>query len=118
MGYRGLALATSIASLVNASLCITLLRAHLDGIGGRSLIRACGKVVVAAVTMMAGVAVTRAALPVGAGHVSSLAQGVSLLAMMGVGITVLVITSHLLGIEELDVLASTVRRKFATLRNR
>jgi putative peptidoglycan lipid II flippase len=116
MGFRGLALATSIAALVNASLCVTLLRASLEGIGGRSLMRALGKVVLAAAAMTLGVAGTRAMLPVHASHVGTLAQGVSLLGMIGVGIAALVGTAHLLRIEELGVITSTISARLTRLR--
>jgi len=53
MGFSGLALATSIAALVNGTLCVVMLRAQLDGIGGRALIVSLLKVAAASAAMSA-----------------------------------------------------------------
>lgn len=111
IGYLGLALATSVASLVNASLCIILLRARLGGIGGRSLVPAVGKVAIAAAAMSLTVVGARLLLPAAAPHDGTLHQGMALVAMIGAGVLALAGTASLLGIEELSVVAATLRRK-------
>ncbi len=111
MGYLGLALATSIAALVNASLCLLLLRAHLQGLGGRLLAPALLKVVVAAAVMALAVIGARAALPSSLLQGGTASQGMALLAMIGTGLLCLVGTAHVLRIEELDVVGAMIRRK-------
>ncbi|MFN7982291.1 MAG: murein biosynthesis integral membrane protein MurJ [Vicinamibacterales bacterium] len=111
MGYLGLALATSVAALVNASLCLYLLRAELQGLGGRLLAPALAKVVAAAAVMALAVLGSRAVLPASMLHGGTANQGVALLVMIGCGILCLIGTAHLLNIEELDVVSSMIRRK-------
>ncbi len=51
MGFRGLALGTSIAALFNAVVLIVLLRRSLDGIEGRRIIGSLGKITAASLVM-------------------------------------------------------------------
>jgi putative peptidoglycan lipid II flippase len=51
MGYRGLALGTSITALVNASMQVWLLRRELNGLEGRRIAASVARVVVAAAVM-------------------------------------------------------------------
>jgi putative peptidoglycan lipid II flippase len=51
MGYRGLALGTSIAALCNAVLLIVLLRRSLGGIEGTRMISSLGRIAVASLVM-------------------------------------------------------------------
>ncbi len=50
-GYRGLALGTSIAALLNAATLMVLLRQHLDGINGASILRSFVKICAASAVM-------------------------------------------------------------------
>ena len=118
LGFTGLALSTSIAALVNASMCVALLRGPLNGVGGRALMFALGKVLVASAAMIAAVTLTRWALPSSATHVGTLRQAGSLLMMIAVGVAALMGSAHLLRIEELDVVASAIRRTLSGLRKR
>ena len=115
MGFTGLAISTSIAALVNASLCVTLLRAHLDGVGGRALASALWKVLLASAAMIAAIFLTRVAISSGATHLGTLRQVGSLVTLIGIGVAVLMGSAHLLRIEELDVVMSAVRRKLPGL---
>jgi len=117
MGYLGLALATSVAALVNASLCLFLLRAQLQGLGGRLLAPALAKVVAAAAVMALAVVASRAVLPASLLQGGTASQGIALLVMIGSGLLCLVGTAHLLGIEELDVVGTMVRRKLTGRRD-
>ena len=116
LGFTGLALSTSIAALVNASMCVALLRGPLNGVGGRALMFSLGKVLVASAAMIAAVTLTRWALPSSATHVGTLRQAGSLLMMIAVGVAALMGSAHLLRIEELDVVASAIRRTLSGLR--
>jgi putative peptidoglycan lipid II flippase len=51
MGYRGLALGTSIAALFNAGTLFFLLRAHLDGLNGAHLLSSVLRVTLASLVM-------------------------------------------------------------------
>jgi putative peptidoglycan lipid II flippase len=51
MGYRGLALGTSIAALFNAGTLLFLLRAHLDGLNGAHLLSSVLRVTLASLVM-------------------------------------------------------------------
>jgi putative peptidoglycan lipid II flippase len=59
MGFRGLALSTSLAALANGALLMLLLRRHLDGIGGSRLAVAFAKITLASLGMAAAVTVVR-----------------------------------------------------------
>jgi putative peptidoglycan lipid II flippase len=59
MGFRGLALGTSLAALVNGALLMLLLRRHLDGIGETRLAVAFSKITLASLAMAAVVTVVR-----------------------------------------------------------
>jgi putative peptidoglycan lipid II flippase len=53
LGFRGLALATSLVAVGNAAMLIWLLRRRLDGLGGRRLAVVFVKIVIAAIVMAA-----------------------------------------------------------------
>jgi putative peptidoglycan lipid II flippase len=59
IGFRGLALGTSLAALVNGALLMLLLRRHLDGIGETRLAVAFSKITLASLAMAAVVTVVR-----------------------------------------------------------
>jgi putative peptidoglycan lipid II flippase len=118
MGFGGLALATSIAALVNATMCLLLLRAQLGGIGGTRLIVASVKVAVAS-AVMSGAAVTVNRMLYGfASRGGALSQGAALLAAIAAGLTALVISARLLKIEECDWMVAEVRLRVQKLLDR
>ena len=114
IGYRGLALGTSIAALVNAGLLYYFLRRRLGGLETRQLLVAFAKVSVAAGLMGIAVPGIHAALleswP-GAGLVARL---VRVAASIGGGLLVLAGCARLLRIREWD---DTVRHVVARLRS-
>jgi putative peptidoglycan lipid II flippase len=101
LGFAGLALATSCAALVNAGLCVLVLRSHLDGLGGRPLAVTTLKVLVAAAVMSAVVAaVNHVAAPVGHAGLARQAASLGLVILSGVG--ALALAARALGIEAFD----------------
>lgn len=109
MGFSGLALATSLAALVNAALCLVLLRGQLDGLGGRMLVTAFLKIVTASAAMTAAVvAVNRALSGIAAGS-SAMVQALTLGASIGAGLVVLAGAAHVLRIEEFASLVAGAR---------
>jgi putative peptidoglycan lipid II flippase len=111
LGYRGLALGTSLTALVNAGVLLILLRNRLGGIGGRYL---AGVLVrqLAAGTMMASAAWTvehqlSLRLPGQGLGVQIVRVGVAI----GAGLAVLALASRALGVSELsDILDMLLRR--------
>lgn len=111
MGFRGLALATSVAALANATLCVWLLRDQLGGIGGRHLAGTCAKVLVAAATMSAVVFAVNRSLHGASASGSTLGQAAALVATIVAGLVALGVTARVLGIDELDTLYAEARRR-------
>ena len=112
MGFRGLALGTSIAALFNAVLLMVLLRRRLGGIeGGRiagSLLRIVAASAIMGVAAVAADAAGARWLP-GSGL---LLQIVRLAAVMAVAVAVLAGAAHLLRIREFRQGVAMVARKF------
>lgn len=118
MGFGGLALATSTAALLNATLCVWLLRAELGGINGRHLMPVLLKVTTAAAAMTAVVVgVNRALAPVVSGS-GTVGIGLALLATISAGLITLLVAARLLGIEEVSTLAEEARRRVQKLLDR
>jgi putative peptidoglycan lipid II flippase len=114
MGYRGLALGTAIAALVNALSLLVLLGRRLDGLDGRQVGAAFVKILIASVVMGIAAFFT-------AGWLANALPGVSwqwrtlrVCGAIGAGLIALVASARLLGIDELTVamnrLLRTVRR--------
>lgn len=115
LGFTGLALATSLAALVNATLCLLLLRDQLDGIGGRPLITAFAKVAVASAAMSAAVLGVNRSLRGTVENGGTLTQAATLLAAIGAGLVVLAIAARLLRIEEFAMFTAAARTRFRKL---
>jgi putative peptidoglycan lipid II flippase len=115
MGYRGLALGTSIAALVNAAALIILLRRRLGGLEERRVLTSFTKITAASLAMgVAAALVDRVSaqwLP-GAGL---LPQVIRLAAAIAAAVAVLAGAAHLLHIDEFRrgtaLLRSRVRRR-------
>ena len=111
LGYRGLALGTALAAILNAGLLMYLLRGRIGGIDGRRVTIALAKIAVASGVM--------AVASIWAEHAVRLAfPGIGLVprllhvsAGIGTGVVALVLAAKLLRIEEFDqALAAVVRR--------
>ena len=113
MGYRGLALGTSIAALVNAGLLLYFLRRRLGGLDTRRLLVAFAKIAVAAGVMGAAVAGIHAALLDAWPGAALAARLVRVAASIGGGLLVLAACARLLRIREWD---DALRQVFARLR--
>jgi len=115
MGYRGLALGTAIAALFNASVLLWLLRSRLNGIDGRRVALAFGKIAVAsaimAVAAWAGERALHAAWP-GSSTLWRLARLTTVIAL---ALGVLAAASRVLRIHEFN---EALRAVFARLAGR
>jgi len=114
MGYRGLALGTSIAALFNATLLMFLLRRRLDGIEGGRVTASLVRIVVASAVMgAAAIGVNRAAaawLP----GTALLAQIIRLSVTIAAAMGVLSAAAYVLHIREFREGMALVTRRFRT----
>jgi putative peptidoglycan lipid II flippase len=111
LGFRGLALATSIAAVVNGGLLLVLLRGVLGHLDSRQLLTALLKVTLAALVMAAAVVgVQQAASPLFAGGTWLQAAGVGL--AIATGLVTLGVCARLLAIAEFDELWRLVLARF------
>jgi putative peptidoglycan lipid II flippase len=110
MGFRGLALGTSIAAISNGSVLLIMLGRHLGGIDGKRLVATTTKIVMAASVMgLVAVAVERlmAAL-VPSMHV--MAQAARLTTVIGAALVALAAAASILRIREFDDVVQSARR--------
>lgn len=116
IGYRGLALGTSIAAIVNGGLLLWLLRRRLGGIEGARLATSLAKITAAAIVM--GLATwgaertLRAAVP--GMHVAG--QILRLAGAMAVAFATLAASAHLLRIAEFGEALATVTARWRARR--
>jgi len=102
LGFRGLALGTSLAALANAAVLLAFLRRDLGGVNGRRLLMAFLKVSIASLAMaVAAWLVYRALENILAGS-GVAAQAARLFGAITSGILVLVASARILRLEELD----------------
>jgi putative peptidoglycan lipid II flippase len=111
LGYRGLALGTALAALLNAGLLMYLLRGRIGGIDGRRVTGAFVKIAVASAVMAVAAIwaeqTVRLALP-GTGLVPRVLH---VMTGIGTGVVTLVATAKLLRVQEFDqAMAAVVRR--------
>lgn len=100
MGYRGLALGTSITALLNAALQLWLLRQHLQGIDGRRIASTFGRILIASAVMGAAAWGTEMALSSVAGGGELMLRLVRVAGAIGVALLVLAATAHILNVRE------------------
>jgi putative peptidoglycan lipid II flippase len=115
IGFAGLALGTSIASIANAAILLTLLRRRLGGLDGTHLAATVAKVTAAAALMAAAAAGIHAA----AAHVVPgahlMAQMARLSAAIGGGLAVLGGAAMALHLEEFEEVRTRVARRVRML---
>lgn len=102
LGFRGLALGTSIAALANGGVLLILMRRHLHGIGGARLLASATKVLLASIGMAIvawGVERTLSETIPGNGLVL---QAGRLTASIGAGLVALALSSKVLRLPEFD----------------
>jgi putative peptidoglycan lipid II flippase len=111
IGYRGLALGTSIAAIVNAATLMYLLHRRLDGVEGRRLAWSLARVLLASLAMAAAAVATYGALETAVPGAGLAAQMARLTTTIGVALAVLAAAAHLLGVRELRNALSLATRR-------
>ena len=111
MGFRGLALGTSLAALANGVVLVVLLHRRLDGIEERRLGIALLKVTVASVLMVAGALGTGRLMLALAPSPHFLSRLLGLGASIGVALLVLGAAAKALRMEEFDEAVAAVRSR-------
>lgn len=117
MGFAGLALATSLAAILNAALCLGLLRRQLDGLGLAQLGALLAKVGVASAVMSAVVAGVNRSLSTWAAGGTG-AQAVALVTVIGAGMIGLGVTARLLRIAPFEEMLTQLRTRAQKLLDR
>ena len=117
LGFRGLALGTSLAALANGGLLMLLLRRRLDGIGGGRLAVAFAKIVAASLVMAAVVSVVEPGAEAVAAGDSVAAQSIRLMLEIGSGLGALAGAARVLAIAEFREAATMVRARLAGWRD-
>jgi putative peptidoglycan lipid II flippase len=102
LGFRGLALGTSLTALLNAAVQLWLLRREIHGIEGGQIARSFARVAVASILMAGAVWATAEALTRWLPGDALGLQIVRLAAEIGVGLLTLAVSAHLLQIPEFD----------------
>jgi putative peptidoglycan lipid II flippase len=111
LGYRGLALGTSVAALFNAGTLLYLLRSHLNGLDEGRLLGAVARIALASAAMGVTAAVSHAFLEARFASPAFLAQALRLGIAIGLAVLVLAAAAWLLRIREFsDGLALVTRR--------
>jgi putative peptidoglycan lipid II flippase len=118
MGFRGLALGTSIAAIAHAAILVSLLRGRLQGIDGMRLLRLFVKIGVASGVMAAVAAPVHSALAQGVAGSGVLVQSVRLGAAIILGLLALAAGAKLLAIAEFTEALTVMRLQVRKLLDR
>lgn len=114
LGFRGLALGTTVAAIAHAGILLWLLRGRIGRIGGREHLRVFARITLASIAMGAAAWETQHVLEsIVAGH-STVVRAVRVFTSIGIGIAVLVASAHLLHIEEFKEALRRVTARFGT----
>jgi putative peptidoglycan lipid II flippase len=111
LGYRGLALGTSLAALFNATMLLVLLRRHLDGLDEGRVLRALAKIVTASAIMGVTAYLVELALSEAVPGASVATQAIRLGITIGASLGVLAGAAYLLRIREFHDSLGLVLRK-------
>jgi len=111
IGYQGLALGTSVAALANALVLLTVLNRRLGGLNIKQIITTGVKIAIASLLMGAAATLTHSWLLLSWVSDNFLTRFGSITISIGVGLIVLVLTSRLLQLTELDQAWQQLRRK-------
>jgi putative peptidoglycan lipid II flippase len=111
MGYRGLALGTSIAALFNATTLLFLLRSNLHGLNGGQLLSSVSRIAVASVAMGAAAFASLRALELWLPGDAEFIQIVRLAITIGFALAVLAGSAWLLRIREFNQGVALVTRR-------
>jgi putative peptidoglycan lipid II flippase len=122
LGFRGLALGTAVASIVNALVLLWLLRKRLDGLDDRRVGTALAKILAASMAMGIAASGTNRALqsmlPAGSSlwkHVD-VYLSIRLMLAIAAGVVVLIASARLLRVAELDDATARVLRRIGGAR--
>jgi len=115
LGFRGLALGTSIAAIANAAGLVWLLRRRLDGLGDGALGVVFVKIVIAAAVMAAVAVAIQHEMNRVAPGMRLVAQTARLAASIGAGLTALAGMAALLRIAEFADAAAIIQLKVRKL---
>jgi putative peptidoglycan lipid II flippase len=118
MGFRGLALGTSIAAFAHAIMLVALLQRRLQGIDGVRLCRLFVKISIAAGVMAAVAALAQIEMANVVAGSGAVAQSVRLGVSIGSGMLALAATAKLLAIEEFVEALAIVRAQVRKLLDR
>ena len=113
MGFRGLALGTSIAALVNALVLLALLRLRLGGLEVGRILQTGAKVTVASVAMGFSVHATHGWLVGVVAGTALVSRLVQVFGSIGIGLVVLALGARLLRIAEWDRVRELLLRRRA-----
>jgi putative peptidoglycan lipid II flippase len=111
MGYRGLALGTSIAALLNATLLIVMLRRRLGGIEGGAIAGGLAKIAVATALMGLATVGADGLLSTYVPGSGLLPQVVRLGATIALALAVLMVAAHLLRVPQFAEAVSVITRR-------
>jgi len=116
LGFRGLALATSLAAIGNGALLVWFLHRRLNGIEGRRLAIVAVKIVTAGAAMAVAAWSIHYSMTTWVTGDRVVAQGIRLAAAIGGGLMVLAATAKLLKIAEFHDAFALVGSRFGTKR--
>jgi putative peptidoglycan lipid II flippase len=111
LGYRGLALGTSLTALTNAATQLVLLRREIGGIEGRSIAASFGRIAAAAVVMALAAAAADWQMARWLPGETILLQAIRLAWTIGLALVVLVGAAWALRIPELDQARERIVRR-------
>jgi putative peptidoglycan lipid II flippase len=111
IGYRGLALGTSVAALFNAALLMFLLRRRLSGLDGRRVVSSFVRILIASIVMALAVALVDSAGATWLAGNALSRQIARLGASIMVALAVLAAAAHILHIPEFREGVALVTRK-------
>ncbi|MCA1583282.1 MAG: murein biosynthesis integral membrane protein MurJ [Acidobacteria bacterium] len=112
MGYRGLALGTSVTAVLNAVLQFWLLRQHLGGIDGTRIANTFARILLAASVMAVVAWGADRAVPQLVADTTPIARLLGVALTIGAALGALAISSHVLRIQEFDEARRLVLRRF------
>ena len=112
MGFRGLALGTSIAALANALVLLALLRHRLGGLEGKRILATGSKMVVASAAMGFAVHATHGWLLGILPETDLASRAIQVFGSIGVGLGVLALGARLLRVAEWDRAREQLLRRF------
>jgi putative peptidoglycan lipid II flippase len=112
LGYRGLALGTSIAALLNASLLLVMLSRRLGGIEGRAIASALARIAVATAVMGAATVGVYGLLAAQLPGERLFPQIIRMAVTIAAALAVLAVSAHLLRVPQFAEGVAMVSRRF------